>query len=227
MSLRRAKLTLEILSGDASRTRLVLDQEDTVERTLRLLTNPRLLSLPQLVLTSAEGVSAIACRGVDIILARTLVRTPAVFPLIFPAGVLDLVEHPQDEPESDFIDSKDSPPRGPEPLSPVTMYLEVHSFGGWTVTLKAITMVCGSFHDQRHPIARLFALPVIAFRLLEGGIGIVNPANIIRVRAWPRLRALPDTPVSAGALELNDFLPGNPREGVEASPIPSPSERGS
>ena len=34
-------------------------------------------------------------------------------------------------------------------------------------------------------------MPTIPFRLEEGGFGLINTANIMRVSAWPKPEALP------------------------------------
>jgi hypothetical protein len=54
-------------------------------------------------------------------------------------------------------------------------------------------MARATVQDQRQSFADLFDLPVIPFRLLEGGIGLINPNNITRVSARPTLGALPET----------------------------------
>jgi hypothetical protein len=61
-------------------------------------------------------------------------------------------------------------------------------------TTAALTLEFrGTVQDQRQSFAHLFDLPVIPFRLLEGGIGLINPNNITRVSACPAPGALPET----------------------------------
>lgn len=122
------------------------------------------------------------------ILARTSAQRALVFPFIFPAGLLDIVEEPQDwwQQEPAILE-----PGEPRSVSPVTSYMEVHTFGGWVAMLKALVIGGGTVHDQRQLYARFFDLPLIAYRLMNGGVGLINPANITRLSAWPAPDALP------------------------------------
>jgi hypothetical protein len=47
-------------------------------------------------------------------------------------------------------------------------------------------------------------VPTVPFRLVEGGFGLINTANIIRASAWPKPEALPGT---ALPLALRRWIP--------------------
>jgi hypothetical protein len=63
------------------------------------------------------------------------------------------------------------------------MQVEIHTLGGWTVTLKAVAMIRGNVQDERQLFSHLPDVPTIPFRLEEGGFGLINTANIIRASA--------------------------------------------
>jgi hypothetical protein len=203
MTITPMDLTVEIRSQDGSSTEFYQDNEEETSRTLGLLVTPRLLAQPHLVLASDQGISMIPCRGIDMILARTSARTPLVLPLIFPAGLLDLVEEPQDWPHNDTAATEAVESRK---LSPVTSYVEVHTFGGWVVTLRALVMSNRTVHDRRQLFAHFLGLPIVAFRLMDGGIGLINPANITRVSVWPAPDDLPESALPLGLLRWRPVL---------------------
>src|SRR4029077_18919828 len=72
-------------------------------------------------------------------------------------------------------------------------HVEIHTLGGWTVTLNAVAMIRGNVQDERQLFSHLPDVPTIPFRLEEGGFGLINTANILRVSAWPNPEALPGT----------------------------------
>ncbi len=51
------------------------------------------------------------------------------------------------------------------------------------VILKVVTMARGNVQDERQLFAHLLNVPAIRFRLDDGGIGLINPTNIIGVSA--------------------------------------------
>jgi hypothetical protein len=71
------------------------------------------------------------------------------------------------------------------------LQVEIHTLGGWTVTLKTVAMIRGNVQDERQFFAQLPEVPTIPFRLEEGGFGLINTANILRASAWPKPEALP------------------------------------
>jgi hypothetical protein len=83
-------LTPGIRSEDESCAELFLDQEDSANRTLRLLANPRSFAQPLLVLASPHSVSVMPSRTIDMILASTL----APILVRWPTGFLDVVQVP-------------------------------------------------------------------------------------------------------------------------------------
>jgi len=168
-------------------------EEERVRETLRLLAAPQLFAQPRLLLASQHCASMIPCKGIDMILVRTLARTPLKFPLNLPVGLFDIVEKPEAWPDhkSTAIEHLDEPEHGqPRRRS---LQVEIHTLGGWTVTLKAVAMIRGSVQDERQLFAHLPDMPTIPFRLEEGGFGLINTANIMRASAWPKPEALPGT----------------------------------
>jgi hypothetical protein len=210
MSPNAVDLTIELRSADGTSTEFYQADEERIQETLRLLAAPRLLAQPHLVLASEHGASMIPCRGIDMILARTSARTPLQFPLALPAGLLDISETPDDWPDNNSPAAEDHQDRDCGRARPLTSRVEIHTLGGWMITLKAVVKARGNVLDERQLFAHLLNVPSIPFRLEEGGIGLINPANITRVSAWPKPDALPGT---ALPLALRRCTPSLPRGG--------------
>ena len=180
-------LTIELRSANGSATEFYQADEERVRETLRLLAAPQLFAQPRLLLASQHCASMIPCKGIDMILVRTSARTPLRFPLNLPVGRFDLVEQPEAWPDNNpraVEDQTGQPHRR-------NAQVEIHTLGGWTVTLKAAAMIRGSIQDERQLFSHLPDVPTIPFRLEEGGFGLINTANIIRASAWPKPEALP------------------------------------
>ena len=184
-------LTLELRSANGSSTEFYQPDEEHAREALRLLAAPRLFAQPHLVLTSQHCASIIPCKGIDMILARTSARTPLKFPLNLPQGLFDLVEQPEAWPDNRLAAMGDHD--GQEHGQPRrrSSQVEIHTLGGWTVTLKAVAMIRGNVQDERQFFAQLPEVPTIPFRLEEGGFGLINTANIMRASARPKPEALP------------------------------------
>jgi hypothetical protein len=193
MSTNPVDLTLDLCLADGTSTEYYQTEEDRIQKTLRLLTTPRLLTQPQMVLASERGVSTIPCRWIDVVFARTSAPTPLVFPLVFPAGLLDILEVREDMPDEESGEAEEDYDIDSRPISPLRSRVELHTLGGWAVTLKVVMMSRGSIHDQRQSFAHFLELPVIAFRLAQGGIGLINPNNITHLSVCPAPEALPTT----------------------------------
>ncbi len=69
--------------------------EGRVLDALRLLAAPQLFAQPRLLLASHDCASLISCKGIDLILVRTLAPTPLKFPLNLPMGLFDIVGEPE------------------------------------------------------------------------------------------------------------------------------------
>jgi hypothetical protein len=186
-------LTLELRSANGTSTEFYQADEERVREALRLLAAPQLFAQHHLLLASQQCASMIPCKGIDMILARTLAPAPLKFPLNLPVGQFDIVEQPAVWPESKSaaIEDQNEQPHGqPRRRS---LQVEIHTLGGWTVTLKAVAMIRGNVQDERHLFAHLPDMPTLPFRLEEGGFGLINTANILRASAWPKPEALPGT----------------------------------
>jgi len=184
-------LTVELRSANGSSTEFYQADEERIREALRLLAAPRLFAQPHLVLAEQHCASIIPCKGIDMILARTCARTPLKFPLNLPAGQFDLVEQPDAWPDNKpaAIEGQNGRQQG-QPRRRDSL-VEIHTLGGWTVTLKAAAMIRGNVQDERQFFAQLPEVPTIPFRLEEGGFGLINTANILRASAWPKPEALP------------------------------------
>jgi hypothetical protein len=91
--------------------------------------------------------------------------------------------------------------------------VEIHTLGGWTVTLKAVAMIRGNVQDERQLFSHLPEVPTVPFRRVEGGFGLINTANIIRASAWPKPEALPATSLPLALRRWNPSRrPANPEE---------------
>ena len=184
-------LTLELRSANGSSTEFYQADEESVRETLRLLAAPQLFAQRHLLLTSQHCASMIPCKGIDMILVRTFARTPLRFPLNLPVGLFDIVEQLEARPDnkSAAIEDQNKQERGQSRRR--SSQVEIHTLGGWTVTLKAVAMIRGNVQDERQFLSHLPDLPTIPFRLEEGGFGLINTANIMRASAWPKPEALP------------------------------------
>jgi hypothetical protein len=180
-------LTLELRSANGSSTEFYQADEGRVRETLRLLATPRLFAQPHLLLASQHCASMIPCRGIDMILVRTSARTPLQFPLNLPAGLFDMVEQAEVWPDSQPAagEHQNGQPRRRN------SQVEIHTLGGWAVTLKMAAVFRGNVQDERQFFSHLPDMPTIPFRLEEGGFGLINTANIMLVSAWPKPEALP------------------------------------
>lgn len=204
-------LTIELRAANGSVTEFCQADAERVHETLRLLASPQLFAQRHLVLASQLCGSMIPCKGIDMILVRTLARTPLKFPLTLPVGLFDLVEQPGGWPDhqSAALEDQTKPERGQPHRRDAQV--EIHTLGGWTVTLKAAAMIRGSIQDERQLFSHLPDVPTVPFRLMEGGFGLINTANIIRASAWPKPEALPGI---ALPLELLRCTPPRPKSAV-------------
>lgn len=184
-------LTVELRSANGSSTEFYQADEDRVRETLCLLAAPQLFAQRHLLLASLHCASMIPCQGIDMIFARTSVRTPIKFPLNIPAGLFDLVEQPDAWPDnkSGTIEDQSRHQHG-QPRRRDSR-VEIHTLGGWKVTLKAAALFHGNVQDERQWFSRLPDVPTIPFRLEGGGFGLINTANILRASAWPKPEVLP------------------------------------
>jgi hypothetical protein len=208
-------LTLEIRSGDGSRTEFFQNQEESANATLHLLAAPRLFAQPLLMLASRESVSMIPSRTIDMLLAHTL----ASVPLQWPRGLADIVEVAIGD-NAAWQDSVTDNSEAGSNTSP--MRIHIYTAGGWAITLEMTPVAQLTVPDQRLLLAHFFDLPVIPFRLAAGGIGFINPSQIIRgtgqpspdcehISNWPGLKAVPNT---ALPVQLLRWIPrtGYPRK---------------
>jgi hypothetical protein len=150
----------------------------------------------------------IPCKGIDLILVRTFAQTSLKFPLNLPVGLFDIAEQAEawSDDKSVAIEDQNEQHHG-QPLRRSSR-VEIHTLGGWSVTLKAVAMIRGSVQDERHLFSHLPEVPTIPFRLHGGGFGLINTANIIRVSASPKPEALPGIALS---LTLRRWTPAADR----------------
>lgn len=180
-------LTLEIRSGNGSSMTFDETNAQRVREALQLLAAPRLVAQPHLLLASQHCASMIPCKGIDMILARTSAPLPLKFPLDLPMGRFDIVEQPcawLDNKPAAFEDQTGHPRQR-------HLQLDIHTVGGWSVTLAAVAMLLGNAQDERQFFSQLPNMPTIPFRLKEGGFGLINTLNILRVSIWPKPETLP------------------------------------
>jgi hypothetical protein len=184
-------LTIELHSANGSSTEFYQADEERVREALRMLAAPQLFAQPRLLLASQHCASMIPCQGIDMILVRTFARGPLKFPLNLPVGQFDIVEQPEawQGNNSAAMEDRNKQERGHSHRR--SLQVEIHTLGGWTVTLKAVAIIRGNVQDERQLFAHLPDMPTIPFRLEEGGFGLINSANIVRASAWPKPEALP------------------------------------
>jgi hypothetical protein len=67
--------------------------------------------------------------------------------------------------------------------------------------LKLETILPATIQEERHLWNHFLDLPAIPFRLKAGGIGIINPANIVRATVCPPVDGAAETALSADLLQ--------------------------
>jgi len=184
-------LTIELRSANGSSTQFYQADEERVHEALRLLASPQLFAQRHLLVTSQHCASMIPCKGIDMILVRTFARIPLKFPLNLPVGLFDIVEQPDAWPNDKSVAIEHQIGQQHGQPRQRNSRVEIYTLGGWTVTLKAMAMIRGNVQDERQLFSHLPDVPTIPFRLEEGGLGLINTANILRAGAWPKPEALP------------------------------------
>lgn len=185
-------LTLDICTEDGSRTRFHQQDQHIAEKTLRQLVSPRLFGPPLLTLASEHSVSAIPTRTIDMILAHT--ASPPPLPL--PSGWVDVIEV-NDEALCDLSELEASAAAENKHI----MLAEIHTLGDWMIRLKLETIVPETIQEKRHLWNHLLDLPAIPFRLKAGGIGAINPTNIVRATVCPPIDGVAEAALSADLLQ--------------------------
>jgi hypothetical protein len=143
-------------------------------------------------MASEHSISAIPTRTIDMILAHT--ASPPPLPL--PSGWVDMVEV-NDETlvnlaELDALAAAENKH---------VMLVEIHTLGDWMIRLKLETILPETVQEKRHLWNHLLDLPAIPFRLKAGGIGAINPVNIVRATVCPPLDGVSETALSADLLQ--------------------------
>lgn len=184
-------LIIDILTEDGARTRFVLPDEASAKRTLRQLVSPRLFTPPLLTFASERSMSAIPTRTIDVILAHT--ASPPPLPL--PSGWVDAVEV-----NDDALMDLETLEASAAAENKHVMLAEIHTVGDWMIRLKLETIVPETIQEKRHLWNHLLDLPGIPFRLLAGGIGAINAANIVRATVSPPIEGVAETALSADLL---------------------------
>jgi len=67
--------------------------------------------------------------------------------------------------------------------------------------LKVEIAIQATIQEERQFLAHFSDLPVIPFRLLEGGIGFINPPKISRVTVFPPLKGVAETALEVDLLQ--------------------------
>ena len=185
-------LTLDICTEDGSRTRFCQNDGQVAAKTLRQLVSPRLFTPPLLTFASEHSISAIPTRTIDMILARA--ASPPPLPL--PSGWVDAVEA-NDEALCNLADLEASAAAENRHV----MLAEIHTLGDWMIRLKLETIYPETIQENRQLWNHLMDLPAIPFRLKAGGIGAINPANIVRATVCPPIDEVAETALSADLLQ--------------------------
>jgi hypothetical protein len=185
-------LTLDICTEDGSRTRFHQNNQQIAEMTLRQLVTPRLFQPPLITFASEHSVSAIPTRTVDMILAHT--ASPPPLPL--PSGWVDVVEVNDDA----LVNLADLEALAAAENKHV-MLVEIHTLGDWMIRLKLETIIPETVQEKRQLWNHLLDMPAIPFRLKAGGIGAINPANIVRATVCPPIDGVTETALSADLMQ--------------------------
>jgi len=81
------------------------------------------------------------------------------------------------------------------------MLAEIHTVGDWMIRLKLETIITETVQERRQLWNHLLDLPAIPFRLKAGGIGAINPANIVRATVCPPIDGVAETALAADLLQ--------------------------
>src|SRR5690242_5769460 len=100
-------LTIEVHSANGSSAEFYQADEESVGETLRILSSPQIFAQRHLVLASQHCASVLPCKGIDMLLARTLARSSLKFPLNLPVGVFDIVEQAEAWPQTKSATAQD------------------------------------------------------------------------------------------------------------------------
>ena len=185
-------LILDIYTEDGSRTQFCQNDQQTADKTLRQLVSSRLFNPPLITLASEHSVSAIPTRTIDMILAHT--ASPPPLPL--PSGWVDAVEV-NAEALLNLADLEESAAAENKHV----MLAEIHTLGDWMIRLKLEMFVPATIQEKRQLLNHLLDLPAIPFRLKAGGIGAINPANIVRATMCPPLDGITETALAADLMQ--------------------------
>lgn len=188
-------LTVELRSADGTSAQYYQTNAERIREALRLLADPRLFAQRHLLLASRHRASLIQCQGIDMIIVHTSAPIPVKFPLHLPVGQFDLTECPEDLPEDDPPTTEETCERKPGQAHLHTARVEIRTLGGWSVSLQAEALIRGHAQDERQFFSKLPDTPTIPFRLPEGGLGLINTANITVATATPKPDAIPGTPL--------------------------------
>jgi hypothetical protein len=188
MTTTHQNLTIDICTEDGARTRFVHAGEASVIKTLRQLVSPRLFTPPLLTLASEQSTSAIPTRTIDIILAHT--ASPPPLPL--PGGWVDAVEV-----NDEALLNLEALEASAAVENKHVMLAEIHTLGDWMIRLKLETILPATIQEEHHLWNHFLDLPAIPFRLKAGGIGVINPANIVRATVCPPIDGAAEAALSA------------------------------
>ena len=195
------RLSVEIRSANGGRTEFVQAGAERIARILHVLSTPRVFAQPQLIIASTQSINLFPCRAIDMILVRTSTPALSMIPLKSSLGEVYIWEDCAPLPN---LDSAKEGGVDDEANNRRTSHGEIQTVGGWSSTLKTLAIVRGTVLDQRQSFAHLLELPVIPFRLADGGVGLINPSNIARIWSHPTPDALPET---ALPMELLRWMP--------------------
>jgi len=212
MTTNPVELTIEVHSANGSSAEFYQADEESVRETLRMLSSPQIFAQRHLVLASQHCASVLPCKGIDMILARTLARSSLEFPLNLPVGVFDIVEQAEAWPQTKSAKIQNqNEPKGAH-SNRRNAQVKIITLGGWTVTLKAVGLIRGNIQDERQLFSHLPNMPTIPFRLQKGGFGLINTANILCASAWPKPEALTGITLP---VELRGWTPSQTKNPAE------------
>lgn len=185
-------LILDIYTEDGSRTQFCQNDQQIAYKTLRQLVSPRLFHPALITLASEHSFSAIPTRTIDMILTHT--ASPPPLPL--PSGWVDAVEV-NDETLLNLAALEASVAAENRHV----MLAEIHTLGDWMVRLKLETIMPETVQEKRQLWNHLLDLPAIPFRLKAGGIGAINPENIVRATMCPPLDGITETALAVDLMQ--------------------------
>jgi hypothetical protein len=203
-----SKFQVRILGVDGSLTTFVQDDPAVVEHIVRDCQTTDFFKQERIAVAGQHSVTTLILSNVARIdLAGE--ELPAWKPPFgFGTSIRDMVEMPEQEflYQAEVRDLKHLERRRVRfaPGKPAAVYVAIQLVGGWHMYLK-VQIVDVPRAERLQRIRAFMGLPGLSFRLLDGGLGLVNLANAVKFSSYPGPAEVPTHTWSANEGEGDDL----------------------